>query len=937
MIARIVLVSLAICFSVHAVAPYGLEELTFTGGSHAKPYWDVEFSADFIGPNGESFTLHGFWYEGTTWKIRFSPLSTGTWSYTTSSNDALLNGQSGTVNCSGTQGKGWMVVNPDIPHAFKWSGSGEPYHLTGDCWWGHLASGTTSEKFPYSNYTYCVDLWAAAGYNYAYCMLSSWYPAVTDWFNEGGKPWEESSGKFDLTRMKSGYFKEVDRRIAYADANGICLCLTLTESKGQISDINIYKKFGRYTLARWGAYNVSIWLVGEYDDSEGDPFTVSDWDEIGNYLQQNNPYDHPISLHCLNSTSGDFGNKAWHDYIVQQHDHTNSTMVRDFDYGKPVLSSEWYMGWSSWSKSPEDEMRFAWENMVGGGYVCSGHPRVVYANDLGWSSPHSNSTTYLGYVAVMRDIMTEIERFDEREPCNNLVSGGYGCRIGIEEFIIYRTSQGASTLNLSGFSGAFSVDAYNLRTGTKSARSSVTGGSSVSVSTPSSGNEWLIRVYKEASNQAPSAVISVDTENGDAPLTVNFTGSGSADPDGSIVSYYWDFDDGENSSQDNPSHQFSAGEYNVMLAVTDDLGAADTAYRQITVLDPNANKPPQASFIETTADENFQSLPYTVNFDASGSSDQDGSIVSYYWEFGDGEAYGPSSQTSVDHDYNSWGQFQIMMIATDDSGATDTAYNNINHYNPNELEVILEFYHGDNETPVVVKDGFVEDCGQTIDRSDTYSNIPASLSGCTYLKTARDDKSDAADENEVYYEVSTNYQCTVFVPCQASVALPLWISEDEWSDANMNVNVGSHLHNIYYKVFSAGDLGLKRSTDRSAQGTGYIFKLSSGTSIVETHSSKQSGLPGIVVSPNPFNPTTVITIAGISVASIPELQIYDVHGRCVASSARWSLRVMDGLTTRPNAYAGTYTWDAAHMPAGVYTCRVLIGDRSFTKKITLLK
>jgi len=50
------------------------------------------------------------------------------------------------------------------------------------------------------------------------------------------------------------------------------------------------------------------------------------------------------------------------------------------------------------------------------------------------------------------------------------------------------------------------------------------------------------------------------------------------DPDGEIVSYYWDFGDGGTSSLQNPSHQYEAeGEYTGEIIVTDNEGATGTA------------------------------------------------------------------------------------------------------------------------------------------------------------------------------------------------------------------------------------------------------------------------------------------------------------------------------------------------------------------------
>jgi PKD repeat protein len=80
-------------------------------------------------------------------------------------------------------------------------------------------------------------------------------------------------------------------------------------------------------------------------------------------------------------------------------------------------------------------------------------------------------------------------------------------------------------------------------------------------------------------NQPPNAVASGSPTSGTVPLTVNFVGSGSSDPDGTISSYAWDLDgDGayDDSSAQNPSFTYTtAGTYTVRLQVTDNGGAQD--------------------------------------------------------------------------------------------------------------------------------------------------------------------------------------------------------------------------------------------------------------------------------------------------------------------------------------------------------------------------
>ncbi|MDH3458376.1 MAG: PKD domain-containing protein, partial [Gemmatimonadota bacterium] len=63
-----------------------------------------------------------------------------------------------------------------------------------------------------------------------------------------------------------------------------------------------------------------------------------------------------------------------------------------------------------------------------------------------------------------------------------------------------------------------------------------------------------------------------------------FDGSGSTDPDGTIVSYEWDFGDGATGTGVSPSHTYAAaGTYDVTLTVTDNDGATDTQATTATI------------------------------------------------------------------------------------------------------------------------------------------------------------------------------------------------------------------------------------------------------------------------------------------------------------------------------------------------------------------
>jgi PKD repeat protein len=87
-------------------------------------------------------------------------------------------------------------------------------------------------------------------------------------------------------------------------------------------------------------------------------------------------------------------------------------------------------------------------------------------------------------------------------------------------------------------------------------------------------------------NEPPVAVAAASAATGEAPLAVDFTAAGSADPDGEITSFIWDFGDGSTpGSGAATSHVYTAaGDFECILTVTDDQDATSTASVAISVL-----------------------------------------------------------------------------------------------------------------------------------------------------------------------------------------------------------------------------------------------------------------------------------------------------------------------------------------------------------------
>ena len=143
-------------------------------------------------------------------------------------------------------------------------------------------------------------------------------------------------------------------------------------------------------------------------------------------------------------------------------------------------------------------------------------------------------------------------------------------------------------------------------------------------------------------------------------------GSASDDPDGNIVQYDWDFDDGNiaNNAGATPTNVYATGgKYIARLTVTDDSGETDT---DITVVSVGiGNLPPQADAGDSVSGK----VRRDITFDGTGSSDPDGSVANYAWSFGDGNTGTGPNPT---HSYADVGKYFVTLTVTDNDGATNS-------------------------------------------------------------------------------------------------------------------------------------------------------------------------------------------------------------------------------------------------------------------------
>ena len=140
--------------------------------------------------------------------------------------------------------------------------------------------------------------------------------------------------------------------------------------------------------------------------------------------------------------------------------------------------------------------------------------------------------------------------------------------------------------------------------------------------------------------------------------TCTFDARSSADLDGSITSYAWDFGDGTAGSGATAIHVYPTGNrYTATLTISDDSGASTSLSHTI-----EPNNRPSAQF-SVTCDG------VACRFDGSTSSDRDGTVARYVWALGDGASpEGPI----VTHTYDTPGLYPVTLTVTDNEGATGT-------------------------------------------------------------------------------------------------------------------------------------------------------------------------------------------------------------------------------------------------------------------------
>ena len=184
-------------------------------------------------------------------------------------------------------------------------------------------------------------------------------------------------------------------------------------------------------------------------------------------------------------------------------------------------------------------------------------------------------------------------------------------------------------------------------------------------------------MYPTSKNMPQDAPIGIFTDNYVSGQSVSFVEDMSRLPNAPAPTSFkwrWEFGDGSTSNEITPQHTYAApGDYNVHAQIFDTASQqwTDMDSAQIHMIAQTLPNPPVA---KATNNVYAVALGEAMTFDATGSHSQDGSNLTYLWNFNDGST---ATGAHASHSFAIPGSGIIALTVTDGHGARSTATVNV--------------------------------------------------------------------------------------------------------------------------------------------------------------------------------------------------------------------------------------------------------------------
>jgi hypothetical protein len=463
--------------------------------SYANSFQEVDLSVRFIGPDGTTLTIPGFYNGSSTWTVRFSPTKTGNWTYTTSSNDAELNQKKGSITCVTNTNKnvhGRLMIDESNKHHFKYEDGTRFFLLGSEIDWLALIDMQDPNLTKTKE---IIDMYAAQGFNSvlmnAYAYDTRWCQGQTedeDWGPPLLHPWQGDHSNHDFSRLNTDYWKHFDKVIDYMFQKGIVAYIYFKvynklvnwPPKGSKEDELYFSNI----VARYQAYPNIIWCFAKETYYEPDHAYIHKMLDV---ITENDAYDRLRTTHDDNARVEDYafdGENA--DNIDFYTDQTQNDIYNNSieDYKRkewPVSNMEpGYQGGNDGNSSYQGDNISA-EELVKRMYMVymAGAYATYYYTWHAWDVVRTaEEPKNLVYYKYLSDFFTRTNWY-ELVPNEDVITGidNYCLAKVGSEYIIYLGKGRNSTLTIEGATKQLQGIWMNVFTGEEKKVSRISNGS----------------------------------------------------------------------------------------------------------------------------------------------------------------------------------------------------------------------------------------------------------------------------------------------------------------------------------------------------------------------------------------------------------------------------------------------------------------------------
>lgn len=533
-------------FAQMSVPRYEILEITLTGSDLQNPYLDCRLWAEFVGPDGKSFSLEGFWDGGITWKIRVALNKVGAWNYFTHSNDPLLDKKTGLLECTTGAGKGFIE---QVDRHFYYQ-DGTPFFRMGDTCWRMFRS----KNAPYeSHFKPYINARSDQGFNF---IMGAIHTSGDPSINEGGSLWYNDT---DLDRLQPGYFQWVDKRINYMRKAGIVPGVVLVWSD-TFDDFyqppysrDTFSRFRRYVIARYAAYNVFWILSGEYSEA----MNPGEYDYHAEIIRYGNndpgrgledsgdPYHHPLSIHPGGQESNTQNIDIFHDWLMYSMQQMygspadlHDKILQDYSYNLPICNDEFgYEGptdpkdpyYFNNNQSAVETRRDAWTILCSGGYFTwgniytyTGKSFVLRADKL-----YSAGAECMRLLADFINNGIPFNKMTAKQSC--VVKGEAYCLAKEGEvYMIYFPTAGSASINLDAGGQLFQAFWYNPAAGDTVLMGGMSGDRTYALASPF-GHDGVLHVHNTREGTVSTELLHFTAEPENGRVRLNWATGGKLD------------------------------------------------------------------------------------------------------------------------------------------------------------------------------------------------------------------------------------------------------------------------------------------------------------------------------------------------------------------------------------------------------------------------